>query len=339
MALTEMSDFSWKWVNQPDEITGDPDALKTNIDSQAKEIRDYINGTLKTEVDDKQQLDADLTAVAALTDTGLIAKTGAGTAQTRTLTAPAAGITVINGDGVSGNPTLALDNDLAALEGLAANGMIARTGDGTAAVRTITGTENQVTVTNGDGVSGNPTLSLPQDIHDGASPTFAGMTLTGKEGVLKTSGGVVSGNATIDDIGEGTTYKKLTATKEGYIGQDVKTTASPTFSGGTINGNLAVTGTVDGRDISADINQAVKTTDSPTFAGLAVDTDTIKVDSTNHRVGIGVATPNYQLETDGDVRIQGEQLLRFGGTGASDTKFTMGYNTTNNSIRISYTGA
>jgi len=43
--------------------------------------------------------------------------------------------------------------------------------------RTITGTTNQVTVTNGDGVSGNPTLSLPQNIHTGASPTFAGLSL------------------------------------------------------------------------------------------------------------------------------------------------------------------
>ena len=41
--------------------------------------------------------------------------------------------------------------------------------------RTITGTTNQITVTNGDGVSGNPTLSLPQNIHTGASPTFAGL--------------------------------------------------------------------------------------------------------------------------------------------------------------------
>jgi hypothetical protein len=45
--------------------------------------------------------------------------------------------------------------------------------------RTITGTTNQITVTNGDGVSGNPTLALPQDIHTGASPTFAGVTSTG----------------------------------------------------------------------------------------------------------------------------------------------------------------
>jgi hypothetical protein len=68
---------------------------------------------------------------------------------------------VSNGDGVSGNPTIALANDLAALEGLSSTGLIARTGDGTAEARTITATAGGgVGVTNGSGVSGNPTLTL-----------------------------------------------------------------------------------------------------------------------------------------------------------------------------------
>ena len=53
------------------------------------------------------------------------------------------------------------------------NGVMTRTASGTYANRTLTGTANQITVTNGDGVSGNPTLSLPQNIHTGATPTFA----------------------------------------------------------------------------------------------------------------------------------------------------------------------
>ncbi|WP_069660810.1 beta strand repeat-containing protein [Arcticibacter eurypsychrophilus] len=54
-------------------------------------------------------LDDDLTAVAALTGTGLIARTADGTATTRTIT-PGTGINVTFGDGVSGNPTVALAN-------------------------------------------------------------------------------------------------------------------------------------------------------------------------------------------------------------------------------------
>lgn len=67
----------------------------------------------------------------------------------------------------------AFDADLSAVAGLATNGLIVRTGAGTAAVRTVTGTANEITVANGDGVSGNPTLSLP------AALTFTGKTVTG----------------------------------------------------------------------------------------------------------------------------------------------------------------
>lgn len=56
-----------------------------------------------------QPLDADLTAIAALATTGLIARTGAGTVATRTVTA-STGITVANGSGVSGNPTVSITN-------------------------------------------------------------------------------------------------------------------------------------------------------------------------------------------------------------------------------------
>lgn len=55
----------------------------------------------------KQPLDSDLTAIAALSTTGLIARTGSGTAATRTITA-GANIAVTNGDGVAANPSIAL---------------------------------------------------------------------------------------------------------------------------------------------------------------------------------------------------------------------------------------
>lgn len=55
-----------------------------------------------------QPLDADLTALAALTATGLLVRTGAGTAAARSLATGGANITITNANGVAGNPTVAL---------------------------------------------------------------------------------------------------------------------------------------------------------------------------------------------------------------------------------------
>jgi hypothetical protein len=72
--------------------------------------------------------DADLDALAANSTDGFWAHTGAGTGAARTLTAPVAGITITNPAGIAGNPTFALANDLAALEGLSGTGIARRTG-------------------------------------------------------------------------------------------------------------------------------------------------------------------------------------------------------------------
>lgn len=56
-----------------------------------------------------QPLDADLTAIAALSTTGVLVRTGAATWALRTITA-GTGITVTDGDGVAGNPTITLPN-------------------------------------------------------------------------------------------------------------------------------------------------------------------------------------------------------------------------------------
>lgn len=69
--------------------------------------------------------------------------------------------------------TSGLDLDLQAIAALTSTGVLSRTADGAWALRTITGTANEISVTNGGGVAGNETLSLP------AALTFTGKTVTG----------------------------------------------------------------------------------------------------------------------------------------------------------------
>lgn len=90
---------------------------------------------------------------------------------------------------VIGTDVQAQDADLQALADNVTSGLLARTGAGTVAARTITGTANEIAVANGDGVAGAPTLSLPATI------SFAGKTITngGSVTTVDINGGTVDG--------------------------------------------------------------------------------------------------------------------------------------------------
>lgn len=143
-----------------------------------------------------QAWDDDLDCIAAISSTGFITRTGAGACAARQVVAPAAGISVANPAGVGGNITLSLANDLAALESLSSTGIAVRTGPDAWNQRAITGTSNEVCATNGDGVSGNPTLGICSGFYATAHSwsglqTFASPALTGStdlQGALLLSG-------------------------------------------------------------------------------------------------------------------------------------------------------
>lgn len=93
------------------------------------------------------------------------------------------------------------------------NGIVAKTSANTAAARTVTGTANQIEVTNGDGVSGNPTLALSStlvlpgpgmEFTETAGDATCGAGNYNVKANSTTSTIRVCQNGTVTDIGAGT---------------------------------------------------------------------------------------------------------------------------------------
>lgn len=104
--------------------------------------------------------DSGLQALGNFNSNGILVQTADNTFAARSLVQPSEGLQITNSNGVSGNLTFALANDLLALEGLSSTGIAVRTGTDIWAQRTITGTTNHITIANGSGAGGNPTIDL-----------------------------------------------------------------------------------------------------------------------------------------------------------------------------------
>lgn len=68
---------------------------------------DGVTSAIQTQLDNKQPLDSTLTSLAAYNTNGILTQTSSDTFTGRTITGTTDQITVTNGDGVSGNPTIA----------------------------------------------------------------------------------------------------------------------------------------------------------------------------------------------------------------------------------------
>ena len=163
---------------------------------------------------DLQAWDADLDALAALSSTaGMLSRTGAGAWAVRTLTAPAAGLTISNPTGAAGNPTLALADDLSALEALSGTGYAKRTGTSTWSV--------SATVPWAD-IASKPTTLSGYGITDGLSTstswsgdlggTGTSPTVTQARGLRETSGPTT---LVVGSIADGQMLKRVGSTLVG----------------------------------------------------------------------------------------------------------------------------
>lgn len=163
-----------------------------------------------------------------------------------------------------GTDVQAFDGDLTAIASLSAAGMVVRTGTNTAAARTLTGTSGYITVTNGDGVSGNPTVTVGSNVAkldaDAAWSTTASIGLpTGNTAQRGTAAaGRIRFNNELNQFegNNGTAWGAIGAGATGGVGNyaffenDTTITANYTITAGknamtagpvTINNNVSVT--------------------------------------------------------------------------------------------------
>jgi hypothetical protein len=135
--------------------------------------------------------------------TGFQVKTS-GTAITgRSIAVTGVGLGITNGDGIAGDPTIALAGQVLSLANLNANGLMTITSAGVLNAVSITGTANQVGVANGNGISGAPTISIVDNA-----------TLPGTGGVV-----IPKGTTLQQPVGVSGQFRFNTTTNrfEGYI--------------------------------------------------------------------------------------------------------------------------
>ena len=163
---------------------------------------------------------------------GITVRRNDGTGTTVSVMAPAAGITVTNGDGTAGNPTLALANDLAAIETLTTTGIAIRTGADAWTTRQVVvaaDTASGLAIVAGDGVAGNPTIGVIGNIKEVQDMNTAGLV-------------------TRNSVGEWGTTEVLVSNAPGLeITNGDGTTGAPTLS---FSGDLASITTQTGTGIS-----------------------------------------------------------------------------------------
>ena len=158
--------------------------------------------------------------------TGFQVKTSSTAITGRSIAVSGAGLSIANGSGVSGDPTITLAGQVLNLANLSANGLMTISSAGAISAVTLLGTANQITVTNGSGISGAPTIALADN-----------PVLGGTESLTLPIG--VTGSRPVSAVNGMIRYNSTTARFEGYQG-------SAWVTAGTGDGTVTnVSGTPD----------------------------------------------------------------------------------------------
>ena len=122
---------------------------------------------------------------------------------------------------VEGSSAQPYDNDLIAVAGLTTTGLISRTSAGTMATRTITGTAQRIQISDGGGISANPTIDLITTAVTAAEYNAASLTSAGGSQTVNAT------NYTVD------AYGRLTASATLPIATAVEGTTAAAYNAAT----------------------------------------------------------------------------------------------------------
>lgn len=203
-------------------LISDANGIPTHSTVTSTELG-YVSGVtsgIQGQIDGKQPLDSDLTAVAGLSTTGLIARTGAGTAATRTITAGSSKVAISNGDGVSGNPSVDVTEANLTLNNIGGTLGSTKGGTGVSNGGTLTYGSNNITLT----TSGTTSLTLPTT---GTVATLAGSESLTNKRVSSTS--VMTGAL---ELPSGTTADRTGLTTTGMVRHNTSTNAFEGYTNG-----------------------------------------------------------------------------------------------------------
>ena len=106
--------------------------------------------------------------------TGFQVKTSSTAITGRSIAVTGVGLSISNGSGISGDPTISLAGQVLNLANYSGNGLMTITTGGAISSTSILGTSSQIAVTNGNGVSGSPTIGIASNP---ALPGLAGVVL------------------------------------------------------------------------------------------------------------------------------------------------------------------
>ena len=218
---------------------------------------------------------------------GFAVKTDANTITPREIAVSGSGIVINDGDGQAGDPTISLDGLVLSLANVSGAGFAAFPNNGTITPRILTGTAGDISVTNGDGASGDPVFDL---VNTAVTPGTYGSATQIPVVTVDAKGRITS--ASVASAVSGGTVTYVSALTLGTSGTDLSSTVADPTTTPVITLNVPTA--------SATNRGVLSPTDWTTFNNKGDGTVTaVSVVSANGFAGSssGGATPALTLST------------------------------------------